>query len=60
LLTIKKSLLKYVNSIKVDFDNGFLYLPEIKYDVKIEFYRLFEGKIKFVNVSKIRDGKYYV
>jgi putative transposase len=49
-----------VNSIKVDFDNGFLYLPEIKYDVKIEFYRLFEGKIKFVNVSKIRDGKYYV
>jgi len=47
------------NSIRVDFENGFLYLPKLREGVKIELHRRFDGKIKSVTVSKTKDGRYY-
>jgi len=47
------------NSIRVDFDRGFLHLPKIREGVKIELHRKFDGKIKSVTVSRTNDGKYY-
>ena len=47
------------NSIRVDFENGFLYLPKLREGVKIELHRRFDGKIKSVTVSKKKDGRYY-
>jgi len=47
------------NSIRVDFENGLLYLPKLREGVKIEFHRRFDGKIKSVTVSKTSDGKYF-
>ena len=47
------------NSIRVDFEKSLLYLPKIRQGAKIELHRRFDGKIKFVTVSKTTDGRYY-
>jgi putative transposase len=47
------------NNIKVDFENGLLYIPKIKEGVKAEFHRTFIGKIKSVTISKTKGGRYY-
>ena len=47
------------DSIRVDFEKNFLYLPKLREGVKIELHRRFDGRIKSVTVSKTNDGKYY-
>jgi putative transposase len=47
------------NNIKVDFENGLLFLPKIKEGIKTEFHRTFTGKIKSVTITKTKGGKYY-
>ncbi|MCF6095719.1 transposase [Thermovorax subterraneus] len=47
-------------TIRVDFEKGFLYLPKIKDGIKAVFHRKFEGKIKSATVVKTRAGRYYV
>ena len=46
-------------NISVDFDNGKIKLPKLKY-VKAKIHRYFIGKIKSVTISKVPSGKYYV
>jgi len=47
------------NNIKIDFENGLLYLPKIKNGIKIKLHRKFEGKIKSVTIVKTTSGSYY-
>lgn len=47
-------------TIRVDFEKGFLYLPKIKDGIKAVFHRKFEGKIKSATVVKTKAGRYYV
>jgi len=47
------------NNIKIDFENGLLYLPKIKNGIKIRLHRKFEGKIKSVTIVKTTSGSYY-
>lgn len=47
-------------TIRVDFEKGFTYLPKIKGGIKTVFHRKFEGKIKSATVAKTKAGKYYV
>jgi transposase, IS605 OrfB family, central region len=47
------------NNIKIDFENGLLYLPKIKNGIKIKLHRKFEGKIKSVTIVKTTFGSYY-
>ena len=46
-------------SIKIDFENGLLYLPKIKNGIKIEIHRKLIGKIKSVTIVKTTSGLYY-
>jgi putative transposase len=53
------------NSIKVNFEEGLLYLPKIKKlrtkkGIKIKLHRTFEGKIKSATLSKTKDNKYNI
>jgi len=47
------------NNIKIDFENGLLYLPKIKNGIKIKLHRKFEGKIKSATIVKTTSGSYY-
>jgi len=47
------------NNIKIDFENGLLYLPKIKNGIKIEIHRKFIGKIKSATIVKTTSGLYY-
>jgi len=47
-------------TIKVDFENGLLYLPKIKDGIRTVFHRRFEGNIKSAMVVKTKAGDYYV
>jgi len=47
------------NSIRVDFEKGLLYLPKPREGIKIELDRKFDGEIKYVTISKTKDGEYY-
>jgi putative transposase len=47
-------------TIRVDFEKGFLYLPKIKGGIKAIFHRKFEGKIKSATIVKTKAGRYYV
>jgi len=47
-------------TIRVDFEKGFTYLPKIKSGTKTLFHRKFEGKIKSATVVKAKADKYYV
>jgi transposase, IS605 OrfB family, central region len=47
------------NNIKIDFENGLLYLPRIKNGIKIKLHRKFEEKIKSVTIVKTTSGLYY-
>jgi transposase, IS605 OrfB family, central region len=47
------------NNIKIDFENGLLYLPRIKNGIKIEIHRKFIGKIKSATIVKTTSGSYY-
>ena len=46
-------------NITVDFDNGKIKLPKLKY-VKAKIHRNFAGQIKSATISKVPSGKYYV
>jgi putative transposase len=47
------------NNIKIDFENGLLYLPKIKNGIKIEIHRMFVGKIKSATIAKTTSSSYY-
>ena len=47
------------NNIKVDFDNGRVQLPKLKW-IKCKLHRKFEGKILFATISKTPSNKYFV
>jgi len=47
------------NNIKIDFENGLLYLPKIKNGIKIRLHRKFIGKIKSATIVKTTSGLYY-
>ncbi|SFP98572.1 putative transposase [Caldicoprobacter faecalis] len=47
-------------TIRVDFEEGFIYLPKIKEWIKAVLHRGFEGRIKSVTVVKTKSGRYYV
>lgn len=46
-------------NIRVDFENNVVVLPKIK-NVKCEFHRQFDGKIKSATISKNPSGKYFI
>lgn len=50
---------QFPQHIKLDFDNGKVYLPKIGW-VKTKFSRQFEGKVKTTTLSRTSTGKYYV
>jgi len=45
--------------IKVDFENNSVSVPKIK-NIKCEFHRQFDGKIKSATISKNPSGKYFI
>lgn len=45
-------------NIRVDFNNGLIKLPKIKW-VKAKLHRKFDGKIKSATISQTPSGKYY-
>ena len=47
------------NNIKVDFDNGRVQLPKLKW-IKCKLHRKFKGKILFATISKTPSNKYFV
>ena len=47
------------NAIRIDFEKKLLYLPKLREGVRIELDRKFDGEIKYVTISKTKDGAYY-
>ncbi len=47
-------------SVKIDFENGLIFLPKLKSGIRAVFHRRFEGRIKSVTITKSKAGRYYV
>jgi putative transposase len=61
----KKGKQKYTtnnvnNNIKIDFENGLLYLPKIKDGIKVKIHRKFGGRIVSATITKTSSSNYYV
>lgn len=54
-----KQSIQFPQDVKVDFKNGRILLPKLKWTTCI-FHRQFSGNIKTVTVSKTTTGKYFV
>jgi len=54
-----KQSVQFPQHVKIDFDNGKVYLPKIGW-VKTKFSRQFEGKVKTTTLSRSSTGRYYI